>query len=522
MNRQDIQKALNTLAKLAEDNEKIALPLFAVKLAKASEAYPDDYTIGMMNNIIARMGDTKLFITRSELRDMYHKLYARNTKFPEIFADELRHQDPNQGPRFYDRKGTDLPLSTIAKITDETDHVLLNELQSAFGTKTKVFNAKVAADAKRVCADLLGVDVETIDSDSRHLVCRADFETPKGSVSVFIPIEVVSNSVLPPMSFVGNDGVETLSKADLESYVQKHSGKRLSVQASDVFAMIAGVKYDVDKILLARVKKADVSDSEALSEAFDKDADTLSADHKDQEIETFAHQFGSKSGVASFAFGSQMVHMAKSVVLNKLARSGYSRCQIAVCDSTDNSISYAVSLVDSNLAFKVPVKIAGNRAIEPSIVVANGRVEEFSKDGIKRLVNLGSVDYKAASLASPLHDLNASSLVDIVRSSLSEGNYLKAEDALNVLANGNDERAYQSALSIFTSNVGAKKEVNAHKCNRVVKNANSQHELCGHLNLPLHKVYQDAHGDCHPLYRRGMSETYDGASFMHSKILIGN
>lgn len=522
MNRQDIQKALNTLTKMAEDNEKIALPFFAAKLAKASESYPDDYTIGMMSNIIARMGDSKLFITRSELRDMYHKLYARNTKFPELFADELKHFDPNQGPRFYDRKGIDMPLSTIAKITDETDHVLLNELQSAFGTKAKVFNAKVAEDAKRICSDLLGVNVKVVDSDSKHLVCLADFETPKGPVSVFFPVEVIANSVLLPTTFIGNDGVETLSKTSLESYIQNNSGKRLSVQATDVFTMIKEARYDVDRVLLARVKKAEVSNDETLAEAFDKDADTLSTTHKDQEIETFAHQFGSKTGVASFTFGAQMVHMAKNVVLNKLAHSGFSRCQISVCDSTDNSISYAVSLVDSNLAFKVPVKIAGNRVIDPTVIVANGSIEEFSKDGIRCLVNMGLTDHKTASLASPFHDLKASSLVDIVREALIEGNYLKAEDALNVLSQGEDTKAYESALTIFTEGLNGKKEAQTHKCKRIVKNANSQYELCGHLNLPLHKVYQDARGDCHPLYRRGMSETYDGASFMHSKILIGN
>jgi hypothetical protein len=54
----------------------------------------------------------------------------------------------------------------------------------------------------------------------------------------------------------------------------------------------------------------------------------------------------------------------------------------------------------------------------------------------------------------------------------------------------------------------------------IVKNAHSSHRICGHTNLPLHKVYQDKEGNCRPLYRKEMDETYQGAYFLNSKIFF--
>jgi hypothetical protein len=53
----------------------------------------------------------------------------------------------------------------------------------------------------------------------------------------------------------------------------------------------------------------------------------------------------------------------------------------------------------------------------------------------------------------------------------------------------------------------------------LIKNSKvSEHSICGHTGLPIHKVFQDKNGNCQPLYRRGMDETYEGASFMNAKI----
>jgi len=117
--------------------------------------------------------------------------------------------------------------------------------------------------------------------------------------------------------------------------------------------------------------------------------------------------------------------------------------------------------------------------------------------------------------------LKASELVQLVREAVAEENLDKAEDALNVLSESGDDKAYQTAFAEYTNGLGiAKTATQAATCKMIVKNASSKHELCGHTGLPLHKVYQDKNGDCHPSYRRGMDDTYEGAYLQNSKIFF--
>src|SRR5258708_36150616 len=97
-----------------EDNEKIALSLLSQKLNQAAKIYPKDYTINMTNNIVARMSDNnKLFISRAELKDMYNKLYSTNTKFAEVFKDELGVMASFQEVKKYDRPSQEVDIDQI-------------------------------------------------------------------------------------------------------------------------------------------------------------------------------------------------------------------------------------------------------------------------------------------------------------------------------------------------------------------------------------------------------------------------
>ncbi len=85
-----IQQLVGSLAKSMEANERIATPILAAKLAKAVDAYPGDQTIGAMSSVVSKMAENNtLFIRRAELKALYTKLHSRNTKFAELFQDEL-------------------------------------------------------------------------------------------------------------------------------------------------------------------------------------------------------------------------------------------------------------------------------------------------------------------------------------------------------------------------------------------------------------------------------------------------
>ena len=103
---------------------------------------------------------------------------------------------------------------------------------------------------------------------------------------------------------------------------------------------------------------------------------------------------------------------------------------------------------------------------------------------------------------------------------MADCNLNKAEDALNVLKDCGDMKAYAIGFNLYKDGLSMNKTASApeKQCSLVVQSKTSQHALCGHTGLPLHKVYVDKYGNCRPLFRKGMDETTEEIYMMHTKI----
>lgn len=239
-------------------------------------------------------------------------------------------------------------------------------------------------------------------------------------------------------------------------------------------------------------------------------------------FQSFAEKFESPLGYANLQFGLDKVNLGRDVIARALTSLGFKNAQLNVIDANETAIVYAVSLNDGRIAFNVPVKFANNRLLNPELIICNGSVFNFTKEGIRKLVMSNEKDYKAAAATSAQYGLKPNELINNVRVAMTESNYDKAEDALNILAESGNVEAYKTAFSIFTSGLSLTKqasvEAEGYACSLIVKNASSEHPICGHTNLPLHKVYQDKHGQCHPLYRRGQNEIFEVPTINNSKV----
>jgi|ERR1700722_3769130 len=536
MSLNQIKKAADSILKLIEDSEKVSLPIFVAKLAKASEAYPEDYTIGAMANVAARMaGSNKLVITRAEVKDLYKRLYSRNTKFAELFSNELGEVVKLAAPQIYNRENDDESLNILNKAYEKlVDPALANALNSAFGNKAKPYTSTAADQAQTVCLNSLtrhklSGQVDVVSGREDVVICRVSFETPKGQTSVFVPIEIVADKALLPSVFVGNSGPEDFTKENLVNYVVANVGKKLAISDAVVLTAIANVKdgdaiSNVDIILTKlnaeKESAADFSQGQILFQSMEPEVKNLEVSvpsYNDPEMQSFASQFETPLGLANFTFGKEALETAKRAILSKLSSCGVTNPQISVFDMSSDSVVYAISANAGRTAFRVPMNM--KTGFTPTVIISNGMVRDFSQKSVQELFALEATDYKAAAAASPLYHLKASELVDVVRQAVVEQNYSKAEDALNILAELSDDKAYQTAFVAYTNGLNGTKQAEC-KCSRVVKNASSKHALCGHTGLPLHKVYQDKNGDCHPLYRKGMDDTYEGAYFLNSKIFF--
>lgn len=540
MGYEQINKMVGSVAKLINDSEKITVSLLSTKLARSMAQYPEDRTIGIMAGIVSRMDNANQpFISRGELKDLYKKLYTNNTKFAELFGDELGEMPTLQGPKIYDRDGEENKLSLVQTAYQKlSDPILANALNGAFGNEHKEYSDEAVKNATNICLKTLnnlGITAKTIEvvaGQEDVIICIARFETPKGISNVLIPMEVVSGKTLIPSVFVGNTGPIDLTEKNITNYIKAYAGSKLNVSASKLLEGINIVKnaekHNISNLELAATKlnaskeeKNDFIGNEVLYQKIESPVkEVKTASLKDKEAETFASTLTSSVGVANFTFGEHNVNMGRKLIASQLTNYGFTNPQVSVMDCNENTVIYAVSMNAGKVAFKVPVKASKDKMGNPDIIISNGSVAAFSKENIYKLLNNSNVDNKALATASPIYNLKASELIAIVREAAAEKNYARAEDALNVLSQGNDQKAYFTALSAFQSSLSPENKSAECSCSMIVKSANSQHQICGHTNLPLHKVYQDKYGNCRPLYRKNMDETYEGGIFVAHKILL--
>lgn len=533
-----IHQLVSSLAKTVEDNQKIATPVLATKLAKCIAAYPEDQTIGAMARIIDKMADNNtIFIRKAELKELYNKLYSRNTKFAELFSEELGLSTPS------DTELTQKPITVSqSEINpyDGADPILANALNSVFDKHTplKMYSQSLADKAKHAVATSLDAwslkptSISVDDGNEKFLVIKADYETPKGVTSFYVPVEISNNKITEASVFMGNSGPQELNNANIKSYLQSFAGSKLQVNGPIILNALVNAtsnnrEISATEIALTKLNASRQSKSEffqnqvtglKIAEEAPKDIEFPQSD----EFKSFEEQFSSPYGQASFHFGEDKVKLARGHITRELQGFGYKNPQITVTRSDDNTIFYGVSLDAGRVAFTVPVKIASGKIQKPGVLVCNGSMLSFDKDGINKLYINNQTDYKVAASASPQFGLKPSDLINNVRVAMAEGNTAKAEDALNVLSNTGDAKAYAVAFQVFMDGLSGK-IANASsnsdpQCSLIMKSGSSEHMICGHTGLPVHKVYQDQHGNCRPMYRRGMDESYEGASFMNAKI----
>ena len=534
MDLNEFNKLVGSLAKQVESNETVATPILANKLAKSLEQYPHDQTLGAMQRVIEKMVDNnKLFLKKAELRTLYNQLHTRNNKFAQLFASELGQVDELLMPKVLDRNSEEeLNLDSFM-----SDPVLANALNSVFDKTipVKMYSNAAGNSAVKAVSSLLDSinfkpNTTSVASGNENLiVVLASYETPKGQTHFFVPVEFQKSKMIDPDMFMGNSGPQNINHKNVKNYISSFAGQKLKVAAEALVNIIVNASNDNRKIsdtemALARVKTAKMAQNSMFSNQItgQKVAEASVQDVKLpalNEFESFEKKFASPQGVALFTFGSETVNTGRDCIAREVSSFGYKSSQITVTGSDKNTIYYAVSLDGGKVAFTVPLKLAGKKLTSPTVLLCNGSLHSFNKETIDGMSVKNETDFKVAAAASSLFEMASSDLLDIVRTAAIEGNHAKAEDALNVLMQKGD-KVHAIGLRIYMDHLQTKTASdNSPKCNLVYNNKSSKHPICGHTNLPLHKVAQDEHGNCIPLYRKDMDSNYEGGFFMTSKIL---
>src|SRR5690606_13049869 len=129
---------------------------------------------------------------------------------------------------------------------------------------------------------------------------------------------------------------------------------------------------------------------------------------------------------AEFTFGKTAVESGRKLIAKAMKEFGH-KAQVSVSDSDESTISYVVA-TDSGPGIKVPVKFSKGLPVQPTVALANGTIEDFTNEGINKLLSIG--DFGLAAQASKFSGMKSSEILDALQSAIKENNTSKAEDAL--------------------------------------------------------------------------------------------
>lgn len=534
MSLDKIQQLVSALAKYVESNEKLATPILAVKLAKCAATYPHDQTIGMIARVINDMADNNtLFIRKAEFKDLAKRFYSYNSKFAEFFQNELGEVLPEPNITIYRRDE-----SVQANPYHVGDQVLANALESAFDKHLplKMYSQPTADKALKSVSNILEAwnlspSTLTVDAgNDKFIIIKANYDTPKGITSFYVPVEVHDKNIVEASVFVGNTGPQELNHTTIKTYLTSLAGSKLKMGASNILGVltkaatehreVSDAELALTRLTAQRQGKSDFFEGaivgQKIAEASRQDVQLPQL----EEAKTFQDKFNSVQGLAAWQFGMDTVNIARNHIVRQLATFGHKNSQVVVTGHDAHTLFFGISIDTGKTAFTVPVKITNGKLVKPTVMLCSGSVASFDQSGVNQFVTDRRLDNKVAAAASTMSSFKPSEIIDDLRQAVIDNNYEKAEDALNVLANSGDTKAYATGFQLYMHSLAGHKPIES-KCAHIIKSAKttvSEFPICAQTGLPINKIYQDKDGNCRPLFRRGMSETYEGASFNNYKI----
>ena len=348
---------VNSVAKLVENSEKLAVPVLSAKLKRASAQFPEDTTIASLANVFSRM-NTKMFITRGEFKNLYNKFYSKNTKFAQVFETELGTKpvvETKKIANFNGETSRDIVKESIDKLVDP---VLASGLDIAFGNKSTSFSTVLAEKARKTCISAFKnttlpnhmlKNVVAENGTNSFIICRANFETPKGQVNVLVPVEISDSKTLIPSVFVGNSGPVDFTSENLVTYIKANAGKKLNITAEKIIQLVSLASQESVSDSELALSKLNASKETVggfgntiIAQAMEMPVkDVALPEFKDTEFTSFADQFGSSVGIASFKFGADKINLGRSVISRQLENFGFDKPQISVADCTGDRVVYA-------------------------------------------------------------------------------------------------------------------------------------------------------------------------------------
>ena len=469
MDLNDITSLITKAAAAVEANEKLPLPILAAKARREASARPTDIPLVNASNVLTKMASDRMFISKDELRGVLERFTASHSKLSQVFSEELGKRaevKPKTFERYADEgQALDRDYARFA------DPILANALAGAMAenpteqlySQADALRAQRAAYAKLLEEGIQPKDIETFAGRKDFIIVKAVHETPLGIANILIPVEMKEGKAILPSLFLSRFGFQDIERSTYTTHLKATAGKAFRIDGSKLLDALEQVKNAgsgfVNDVEMAAIKIASeqgthLQDPNAIlyTNIDNETPDVQLPKMASTEESRFAETLGKPDGVARFVHGDRVVEAGRAMLVRKFAEIGYKSVQVKVADVEQDKVFYAVA-IGTGTGLKVPVEVNGTMVIPPKVVYADNFVTAFSKKAIDEVIATGTGGNKRAlATASPCYDMKPTELLDVVKQSIAEGNYLRAEDAINVLGEV-DPHAQRVAIAHMMMNI---------------------------------------------------------------------
>jgi len=497
---------------------------FTSQLAKKASdlalLYPQDSTTASIATVLNKKAAKEMYITSDDIKYIYSKFETQGNKFASAFKSELGirdYSDVVKEAAEKKKKEEEIAKEVEAVESHKPDATLVSALESLI-TKKKVVkapSAKVEAAAIACVKECMERELPemkcSVDIDAHSssvVIAKVKFNTPKGASYLYVPMEVIGGSHCVCIgSFLGNDGVQDLTKKELTAAIKKSVGKPNKYTGKLLISILDALSEKTDKKItqadMYYIKKKFATDNPTFtSDAFiDQSGKSFFAEEKFLPqpkfagSEKFSEKLSSVSAQAELQFSKAKIVEAQLAVNKSLVEVGQRPSSIKVAGYNREGIEFSVALA-SGQVIDINVDLQNKPLVAPQFKCAHTKWA-WTRDSFDKIASK-SVDPVSIATHSPLFAQNAEDVIKIIASSVRDGDMKRAGEALGVI------RARHPELSAvaFQTYTNALMPDTAPKCSRMIRRASSMYPICGHTGLPIKDTYIDESGSCRPLHRR--------------------
>lgn len=505
---------------------------------QAYEKYPEDAVIRQFAYVIEQMADkhpSGTTINQKEMTQIYNSLVrlSSDSKFRTVLGMFVMGPQTNTktaSEEYVAKNRIDADNSQLT-FDDYIDKDLVNALDGVFGgsmKEEKVYSdaaAKKGAEYVKAELKALGFDpkINILGGDRNTLVYVAHFDTRKGLVAVAVPINISSNKLLLPSTFVADDHLEELTSDKLSYFIDKKAYTN-DFSVPNVNAILKAVGMMTGKVKTAsndeftdklerftdRGNLVHLSTPELYSNKQEQGPqpyiDTTQNVEMPKELAHLTHDFENDVLEAASEFGGEAIRAGKLLVASELAEAGFRNAQIRFGSESNDSVCYLAVLATSRgpteIEIPVEMQVTANdkyRPLAPTYFAFDGLVEDLTPTKLQRFaLNRPASSSGQVICSTERQYMTLPELRDDLIKAAANNDYVEAEMVLGTIQDRFDDEDYKNAIADYHHLLMLRNhEYNQKTCpNPIPAGHGSLEARCSHLGVPMSKVIVGEDGHC--------------------------